>query len=166
MLQMDEMFNVHHSTHQLTMNLLCCFAGKFEVCPNGWSFLQGECFKNIESDTSMSWDKARIQCKILGGDLASVKDNETQNFLFTLLDPGIKKAWIGGRKIGGQWSWVDGTPFDWTEGWHRHQPSGDGSYMELINWNSAEKGWNDLPSYTDQKRHILCKLGMEIWNTV
>ena len=134
-------------------------------CPNAWSFLQGDCFKNVKSKgTSLTWDEARSQCKILGADLASVKDEETQTFLYSLLDPKIKKAWIGGRKIGGQWSWVDGTPFAWNKGWHRNQPSGDGSYMELNNWSSAEKGWNDLPSYTDNKRHVLCKLGLYRWN--
>ena len=130
----------------------------FEKCPNGWSFLQGDCYKNVASDTSLTWDKARTQCKILGADLASVKDEATQKFLYTLLDPKIKKAWLGGRKIGGQWIWVDGTPFAWNKGWHRHQPSGDGSYMELNNWKGWE-GWNDLSSYTDNKRHVLCKLG-------
>ena len=135
-------------------------------CPHGWSFLQGDCFKNVVSLTSLTWDKARTQCKIwnAAADLASVKDEMTQKFLYSLLDHKIQKAWIGGRKIGGKWSWVDGTPFDWTGGWSRNSPSGDGSYMELINWN--EKGWNDLSSYTDNKRHVLCKLGAEIWNRI
>ena len=129
----------------------------FEKCPNGWSFLQGDCYKNVASDTSLTWDKARTQCKILGADLASVKDEATQKFLYTLLDPKIKKAWIGGRKIGGQWTWIDGTLFDRTEGWAgpgAGQPSGDGTYMEL-----AFDGLNDLPSHTEHKRHVLCKLG-------
>ena len=128
----------------------------FEKCPNGWSFLQGDCYKNVASDSSLTWDKARTQCKILGADLASVKDEATQKLLFTLLDPKIKKAWIGGRKIGGKWTWVDGTPFDRTGGWSgpgAGQPSGDGTYMEL-----ASDGMNDLPSYTEHKRHFLCKL--------
>ena len=142
----------------------CFFSGKFE-CPNGWSFLQGDCFKNVKSKgTSLTWDEARTECKSLGADLASVKDEETQTFLYSLLDPKIKKAWIGGQKVGEQWTWVDGTPFDRTGGWSKHSgppgPSGDGSYMELNNWSSAEKGWNDLPSYTDNKRHVLCKLGL------
>ena len=130
----------------------------FEKCPSGWSFLQGDCYKNVASDTSLTWDKARTQCKILGADLASVKDEATQKLLYTLLDPKIKKAWIGGRKVGGQWTWVDGTPFDRTGGWHPNQPSGDGSYMELI-FQEPDTGLNDLPSYTYHKRHFLCKLG-------
>ena len=138
----------------------------FEKCPNGWSFLQGDCYKNVASDTSLTWDKARTQCKILGADLASVKDEATQKFLYTLLDPKIKKAWIGGRKIGGQWTWVDGTPFDRTGGWipnpwnnGKEEPSGDGSYMELI-FQHPDSGLNDLPSHTEHKRHVLCKLGL------
>ena len=89
--------------------------------------------------------------------MASIKDEETQTFLYSLLDPKIRKAWIGGRKTGGQWSWVDGTPFDRTGGWAgpgAGQPSGDGTYMEL-----AFDGLNDLPSHTEHKRHVLCKLG-------
>ena len=128
----------------------------FEKCPNGWSFLQGDCYKNVASDTSLTWDKARTQCKILGADLASVKDEATQKLLYTLLDPKIKKAWIGGQKVGGQWSWVDGTPFDRTGGWSgpgAGQPSADGTYMEL-----SSNGMNDLPSHTEHKRHFLCKL--------
>ena len=139
------------------------FSGK---CPNGWSFLQGDCFKNVKSKgTSLTWDEARSQCKILGADLASVKDEETQTFLYSLLDPEIKKAWIGGQKVGEQWTWVDGTPFDRTGGWipnpwnnGKDEPSGDGSYMELI-FQHPDSGLNDLPSHTDHKRHVLCKLG-------
>ena len=139
------------------------FSGK---CPNGWSFLQGDCFKNVKSKgTSLTWDEARSQCKILGADLASVKDEETQTFLYSLLDPTIKKAWIGGQKVGEQWTWVDGTPFDRTGGWipnpwnnGKDEPSGDGSYMELI-FQHPDSGLNDLPSHTDHKRHVLCKLG-------
>ena len=97
--------------------------------------------------------------------MASIKDEETQTFLYSLLDPKIKKAWIGGQKVGEQWTWVDGTPFDRTGGWipnpwnnGKDEPSGDGSYMELI-FQHPDSGLNDLPSHTDHKRHVLCKLG-------
>ena len=52
-----------------------------EPCPNGL------CFTYI--DTSFSnWEGARDHCGKIGGDLATIPDLETQNYLTTLIPNG------------------------------------------------------------------------------
>ena len=84
-----------------------------------------------------------------------MKDEETHQLLLDLLAPTVK-GWIGGKKIDGKWTWVDGTPFAWTGGWGAGSPSGDGSYMELI--GQTYNGWNDLGAVINDPRDTLCIL--------
>ena len=143
--------NVQNGEKQTTI-VLC---NVVDLCPNGWSFIHGECYRNIGQETSDSWENARLACKLHGGDLASVKDEETHQLLLALLAPAVK-GWIGGKKIDGKWTWVDGTPFAWTGGWGAGSPSGDGSYMELI--GQTYNGWNDLGAVKSDPRDTLCIL--------
>ena len=71
------------------------------------------------------------------------------------------KAWIGGTKISGKWTWLDGTPYKWRKGWEKNNPSNDGKYMELDSKGGSHtgpgNGWNDLSG--SHRRPTLCKLG-------
>ena len=78
------------------------------------------------------------------------------------------KAWIGGTKISGKWTWLDGTPYKWTKGWEKNNPSNDGKYMELDSKGGSHtgpgNGWNDLSG--SHRRPTLCKLGNDFCITV
>ena len=84
-----------------------------------------------------------------GGDLASVPDQKTNNFLLTLIS---SRAFIGGtRNSSGQWSWTDGNPFTFTH-WAPGNPSGDGKVLEMVNDDGTI---NDLPD--SAQRSALCQ---------
>ena len=68
-----------------------------------------------------TWDNARAECKKNGGDLATISNQATQDFVvnsITHLNLKIEdtiqdsNCWIGGERNSGVWSWADGTP--WT----------------------------------------------------
>ena len=60
-----------------------------EPCPDGWSSPKenGLCFVYIDSSFS-NWEAARDHCGELGGDLATIPNLDTQNFLTTLIPDG------------------------------------------------------------------------------
>ena len=85
----------------------------------GWKFLNHtkKCYKHFTS--SVSWAEARHLCQYnfpnKKGDLASVPDQVTNDFLDKILSGVTKGVLIGGYKdpVNGQWKWSDGTPFSW-----------------------------------------------------
>ena len=60
-----------------------------EPCPDNWSSPKenGLCFTYVDASFS-NWDAARDHCGELGGDLVTIPDLETQNFLTTLIPNG------------------------------------------------------------------------------
>ena len=117
------------------------------VCPSGWPYFNWNCYKYFEE--TLSWKEARDHCMNNGGDLASVPDQKTNNFLLTLIS---SRAFIGGtRNSSGQWSWTDGSPFTFTH-WAPGNPSGDGKVLEMVNDDGTI---NDLPD--SAHRCFLCQ---------
>ena len=95
----------------------------------------------------MSWAEARSSCQAnapQNGDLASVPDQATSDFLSTLT---TEIAWIGGHWTEEDgWTWSDGTPWGF-ESWHPGEPNNWGGIPEdyiATNFGSAGE-WNDFP---------------------
>ena len=101
----------------------------------------------------MTWDAARSFCWTSahhGGELASVPDQATNDFLTTLTSD---RAWIGGTDEGseGDWRWSDGTPWSY-DSWKVKEPNNAGgsqhysviNYKGIGNWDD-ERGWNKMP---------------------
>ena len=95
----------------------------------------------------MSWTEARTQCQTIApynGDLASVPDQATNDFLTTLT---TEVAWLGGNDLEseGVWIWTDGTPWSF-ESWNSGEPSNGGGNESFLELNYANVGgWNDAP---------------------
>ena len=55
------------------------------------------------------------------------------------------RSWIGLEKRNGAWVWPDGTR-DSLRNWIPGQPSGDGSFAEIVKdaWAGKPGQWNDL----------------------
>ena len=92
--------------------------------------------------SSGTWQESRDKCRELAphmkGDLASIQDEKTQNFISSLhysfnyhQDP----VWIGGWKqlLPGQWSWSDGSSFTFKfwQGSSDGKPKSGGSVIQL-----------------------------------
>ena len=104
-----------------------------------------------------SWTEARQFCTDNGADLASIPDEETNDFVLSLIS---SRTFIGGvlDSSSGAWTWTDGTLFSFTN-WAIGQPSGDGPVLEMAwgvpSW-TEDGTWNDLPT-SGYPRPALCQ---------
>ena len=56
------------------------FVGSHLGCRQGWRGYQGNCYQVVERQ-SVSISESRDACRRLGGDLASIHNQEQQNFI-------------------------------------------------------------------------------------
>jgi len=114
-------------------------------CPVDYTFFShtNKCYKYYKR--GMTWSKARRFCQCQGGDLPSVLDQQTSDFL-TSLTPGY--AWIGGYRISpgsDTWRWTDGSAWGF-ENWDAGQPNnlkGVQRYLATIGPDKNGK-WDDV----------------------
>ena len=90
---------------------------------------------------SAKWSTAYANCQSLGGQLAVINNASENAFLANALQ--ATAAWVGGHDTNneGQFEWVDGSPFSYTN-WYAGQPNnynGSQDFVELL--KSGE--WND-----------------------
>ncbi|XP_056388841.1 CD209 antigen-like isoform X2 [Hyla sarda] len=100
----DLLRNCIASEHDSAM--LCPF------CPPGWTLFETSCYLHSAED-ARSWGESLPWCRVQGGHLVVINDEEEQNFLESLVNDTI---WIGLSDYHreGNWRWVDGTPYDST----------------------------------------------------
>ncbi|KAI4818243.1 hypothetical protein KUCAC02_011593 [Chaenocephalus aceratus] len=117
-------------------------------CPLFWFIFNGRCYKYIA--TRLTWADAELLCVSQGGNLVSIRSQEEDNFVKTLIknfDPAQGSAWIGLSDIHKEGTWMssDGCAakfFSWSSGEpNNHRRRED---CGLINFGSANK-WNDVP---------------------
>ena len=102
-------------------------------CAPGWTPFEhtGRCYKLLTG--AVSWAAARSVCAEHQGDLASVPDQVTNDFLSSL---STASAWLGGSAADSAgWTWSDGTPWghtNWSPGHGQpHNQAGDQDYLVL-----------------------------------
>ena len=127
------------------------------TCPGGWSLFARRCYKYFNT-TVDTWLEARNLCYSMGGDLASVPNQETNDFLVSIIR---SSAFVGGMKLG-NWTWSDGSALTYTN-WGSGQPSGDGTVFEMTfgqGWTD-DGTWNDVPTGNlpdaYNNKHALCQ---------
>ena len=109
----------------------------------------GRCY--VQSSTTIAnWDDARAECKKNGGDLATIGNQATQDFV---VDNILTRSytWIGAEKISSVWSWVDGTPWTGFANWASNEPQG----TNVVVLDSAYQ-WYDTSKQTSS-RYYLCE---------
>ena len=144
-------------------------AGAALVKPAGVSpkalFFGGKWYQPVTQ--SVSWQEAQGKCLATKGQLATVPNEATWNFL-TLLG-GSGWFWLGATDEvkSGEWRWVDGSALSF-KAWADRQPdnfSGKEHYL-LGGWNGR---WNDGPldGMTDGKKvsRFICEWGGGTGNT-
>jgi len=134
----------------------------FSTCPlkcekEHYPFLN-KCYQFVQPENDISWNEANAECNKRGGQLASIPNAETNDFISSVLAPNAE-TYFGLIKDGpadNEWTWTDGTPFDY-ENWGTYvpQPSGDGFCGDI--WNQYGAGWNDLPCSTRYEKSFLCQ---------
>ena len=123
------------------------------LCSPGWSYFPntGRCYKHFPE--SRTWVNARSFCLAFAqnyGDLASIPDQATNDFLTTL---STDKSYIGASdaESEGTWKWTDGTPWSF-ENWAPGQPNNylGPQMFGAINFNGGVGPWNDDESSDPQ----------------
>ena len=104
----------------------------------------------------IKWNEAELACQRKEGHLASVTSKKV--FDHMLYRAGNNRVWIGGKDKwrNGTWTWIDGSPFDFTGGWASGKPSLDSREfcVELYNADATDHGWNDVDC--DSSRSYVC----------
>ena len=106
----------------------------------------GKFYKAVTYGGGITRNDANNECRAEGGELASVHDDETTEFLDSLRKI---RSYIGGEYVNGKWTWSDGSPWDY-ENWRPGDPSNPlyERYNEMVHngeWNSEDNiiGYNN-----------------------
>jgi hypothetical protein len=111
---------------------------------NGFSYQLWQASKGI------TWFYAEQAAVLAGGHLASIHNAAENSLIYSLIQPHIGTMfepdptnqlgpWIGGVKVGSQWTWSDGSDFTYTN-WTAGQPD---------NWGGDETRIHFLAPGTD-----------------
>ncbi|XP_077422540.1 uncharacterized protein LOC144052393 [Vanacampus margaritifer] len=122
------------------------------VCPRSWKNHDGQCY--FFSSNAVPWEQADVNCRTIGGHLASIWDKDEQSWLSSQTEK--QNHWIGLTDTikGGHWTWTDGSPFIF-KGWFPGQPNnlGGNEHCGLVEGSLAQ--WHDYPC--SRKFKYICK---------
>ncbi|KAM9806473.1 C-type lectin domain family 4 member A-like isoform 1-T1 [Syngnathus typhle] len=107
----------------------CC-----NQCPFGWFRLDQTCY--FASTFRLNWEESQKNCSGEGGSLAVVSSQKLQTFLTERAEN--LKYWIGLRRNGNRWTWVDNSTLGKSY-WVDSQTSGDCALLSSS--DPAEKNW-------------------------
>jgi len=116
------------------------------------SYFEGSVYQVF--DVGMTWYEAKAYCESIGGHLATVTSQAEQDYIMGQLTGYNKNIyWLGGTDATheGQWEWVTGEPFEYTN-WDYGEPNNDHGiehYLHIYRtWDTPELNrankWNDL----------------------
>ena len=102
----------------------------------------------VLSSDKASWSQGRLNCqKQKNGDLASIPNEETMNFIKQNIN-FITSTWFGGKKESeGNWYWVDGSVWSYTQ-WTSGEPNVVGeayAYFQQGKWQDDQYGTSSVP---------------------
>ncbi|XP_032929413.1 macrophage mannose receptor 1-like [Catharus ustulatus] len=106
-------------------------------CPESWAFFNNKCFKVFASNTTrnLMWHAARDVCFSLGGNLATIPNEQVQAFLFYHLKYATTNVWIGMNDINREstFLWTDGSSVSYTN-WVNGAPEKQQSYFDFYEY--------------------------------
>jgi serine/threonine-protein kinase len=116
---------------------------------------RGHYYKVI--DEKVSWADARRRCEELGGHLATIGDEQEQDFLSKLSKLGAN-LWVGMARgeVKGSWAWVTGEPAAYAA-WGPEQPNEKSAAVAVFLRPSHGCRWNDIP--LDAANRFVCEWG-------
>merc|ERR1712198_170071 len=132
----------------------------FSTCPlkceEGWEPYKNKCYKKYSPETDISWVNAKFNCNNERGQLASIPNEETNDFIKNHF--GKESTYIGGfatRQVPDpdSWAWTDGTPWSYMN-WHPNEPNNIAVDEHCLEWNGE---WNDLPCYWLSTYRYICQ---------
>uniref|UniRef100_A0A8C9UH17 C-type lectin domain family 4 member E-like n=1 Tax=Serinus canaria TaxID=9135 RepID=A0A8C9UH17_SERCA len=127
-------------------------------CPKGWRRFQGSCY--FLSTDKMNCAESAQNCTGMGSQLVVITSKAEQEFLSKQKNQDVPREnfFIGLFEKGGQWQWVDKTPYRVTAAfWRKGEPS-DGHDENCTVMHLPEetlKNWNDVKP--DITHHRICE---------
>ncbi|XP_031470280.1 macrophage mannose receptor 1-like [Phasianus colchicus] len=110
-------------------------------CPDSWLFFNNKCFKIFASNTTrkLAWHDAREVCIHLGGNLASVLNQQVQAFVYYHLKDATTNVWIGMNDINREstFLWADGSTVSYTN-WVEGAPETKQSFFDFYEFELLE----------------------------
>ncbi|XP_035692701.1 CD209 antigen-like protein A [Branchiostoma floridae] len=130
-------------------------AGSAISCPTRYELFMGRCYRF--SVDHKSYNESRATCHEEGGRLATVKNNETHNFLANRVRATTKAhTWIGltDEATDGLWVWDDGTLRVGDGFWGAKEPNG--GTREIHIYPDKDYRWND--STCPSSYYYICEI--------
>jgi len=132
-------------------------------CDEGWEPHKNKCYKTFSTENGTSWVDANFNCNNERGQLASIPNEETNDFM-KIIAPS-ERTLIGGFATGpvpnpDLWTWTDGTPWsymNWAPGEPNNEGSGQEYCLEMNRFQDTIGEWNDATCYGLQTRYICQK---------
>lgn len=118
-------------------------------CADGWQEYRSHCYKLTAA--LGSWDDAEAEAVAAGGHLATINDEDENQWILDTFDPLEPRLWIGLHQLSGSiepdggWVWSSGEPVTYTN-WRATEPNnnGDEKYAEFMTSSAFAPGkWND-----------------------
>ena len=133
--------------------------GSIDGCYN----YKGNKYK-VFSGLKLSWDDAQKYCSEQGGHLATVSSQEENIFLHSIVkSSNLKNMWIGAEKIDGEFRWVTGEPWGYTN-WNNGEPNNVFNMQNAVmmytstgTWNDENKNGRDWPGYELSQTGFICE---------
>jgi len=136
----------------------------FSTCPfkcekEYYPFLN-KCYQLVKPEKRISWNDANFECNKRRGQLVSIPNAETNDFISSLTEPDVE-TYIGLIKDGpadDEWTWTDGSSFDYVNFLtDPQQPDGDGFCGNMLTGNYGPT-WNDFPcSSLNTYKNFICQ---------
>lgn len=106
--------------------------------------------KYTRYDVGVPYTEAEQYCADLGGKLAAIPNQETNNSIKDLMTDGKSQYWLGGNNIekNGHWAWNKSDIMQYSN-WAQNEPNnGNGGIAEHYLSIYSDGTWNDMPSFT------------------
>uniref|UniRef100_A0A8C9N760 Macrophage mannose receptor 1-like n=1 Tax=Serinus canaria TaxID=9135 RepID=A0A8C9N760_SERCA len=136
-------------------------------CPESWIFFNNKCFKVFASNITrnLTWHAAQDVCFNLGGNLATIPNEQVQAFLFYHLKHATTNVWIGMNDINREstFLWADGSTVSYTN-WVNGAPEKQQSYFDYYEFEitdcvfitKSDGRWRD--DSCDNERGYVCQM--------
>ncbi|MBT6282619.1 MAG: hypothetical protein HOJ00_04455 [Phycisphaerae bacterium] len=111
--------------------------------PVQWSMADGgngHWYEQINTGSNLiTWQDAFDIAESMGGHLVTITSQEEDSFVHSSFS--CNTGWAGGTRENGEWNWITGEVWDYTN-WHPGEPNGgDGYHLEVYFKCTA---WNDM----------------------
>lgn len=124
----------------------------YKVCLPQWTGYEDMCyFLMLDLQT---WDEGQHQCKVMGGDLATVNSQAVQDLLFSIMNQkNSQDIWIGLTDSVEEalFEWSSGQPVKYTN-WNLNQPrSPTDQDQDCVSMSNTTGAWQDEDCYSHKQ---------------